>query len=196
MKTEKIYTQILKVMKSKIFGIVVIAVILISTSALAQRPNQGPDQRPAFGNRGEGQVQQNREMHPRFQGMQFFTDEQREAIKKIRLATAKEMKPLRNKLNEMEAHQKTLATADKADMNAIYKNIEEIGKVKTDIAKVQAKERQDIRALLTDEQLLSFDNSRRNHFGGEMRRPGMNRMNQTERPGRRSVWKSELNVTF
>jgi Spy/CpxP family protein refolding chaperone len=85
----------------------------------------------------------------------------------------------------MEAHQKTLSTADKADMNAIYKNIEEIGEVKTEIAKVQAKEHQDVRNLLTEEQLLSFDNSRGKRFQGDMRRTGMNRMNQPERFGRR-----------
>ena len=168
-------------MKSKILGIVVIAVVLISTSALAQNPMQ----RPAFGNRGERQFQRNRQMNPPAQRMNFFTGEQQEAIKKIRLETAKEMKPLRNKLNEMEAHQRTLATADKADMKAIYKNIEEIGEVKTDIAKIQAKERQDIRGLLTDEQLLSFDNMRGKLFEGKMRRPGMNRMSPSERPGRR-----------
>ena len=167
-------------MKSKILGIVVIAVVLISTSALAQNQVQKPN----FGNRGERQVRQNRAMNPRIQRMNFFTEEQQEAIKKIRLETAKETKPLRNKLGEMEAHQNTLATADKADMKAIDKNIEDIGEVKIEIAKIQAKERQDIRSLLTEEQLLRFDNMHGNHFRSEMHRPGMNRMNPPERPER------------
>ena len=63
-----------------------------------------------------------------------------ETIKKIRLETGKEVKPLQNKLNEMEARQHTLTTADKTDMNAINKNIEEMGKIKIEIAKIQAKQ--------------------------------------------------------
>lgn len=167
-------------MKRKILGIVIIAIVLVSTAALAQRPETGRK----FGNRGDTQMQRNREMNPRIQRTQFFTEEQQEAIKKIRLETAKEMKPLRNKLNEMEAHQKTLTTADKADMKAIYKNIEEIGKEKTEIAKVQAKQHQDVRKLLSEEQLLSFDNSRGQRFEGAIRGPGMNRMSPPERQGR------------
>ena len=168
-------------MKRRILGMVIIAVVLISTTAIAQRPEPGR----VLGNRGEAQMQRNRNMNPRVQRTPFFSEEQQEAIKNLRLETAKEMKPLRNKLNEMEAHQKTLTTADKADLNAIYKNLEEIGEVKTDIAKIQAKERQNIRSLLTEEQLLSFDHSQGMRFDGEVRRPAMNRMNQPERPGRR-----------
>ena len=169
-------------MKRKLFVIVIIATILISTSAIAQ---QRPERGRAFENRGETQLQRNREVNPRVQRAPLFTDEQQESIKNIRLETAKEVKPLRNKLNELAARQKTLTTAEKADMKAINKNIEEIGDVKTEIAKIQEKERQDIRSLLTEEQLLSFDNSRGNRPGSEMRRPGMNRMNQPERFGRR-----------
>ena len=168
-------------MKRKISGIVLIATVLISTIALAQKPQSGREP----GNRGETQLRFNRDMNQRGQRMPIFTEEQQEAIKNIRLETAKKLKPLQNKLNEMEAHQKTLSTADKADMNAIYKNIEEIGEVKTEITKVQAKEHQDVRNLLTEEQLLSFDNSRGKRFQGDMRRTGMNRMNQPERFGRR-----------
>lgn len=175
-------------MKSRILGIVIIAVVLISTSAIAQKSEQ---QRP-LRDRGETQFQRNREMNPRIQRTPFFTEEQQEAMKEIRLESASEIKPLRNKLNELEAHQKTLSTADKADMKAINKNIEEIGEIKTEIAKIQAKQKQSIRSLLTKEQLLSFDNNRENRFGNrnsrlEARRPDMNRMgrmNRPERPGR------------
>jgi Spy/CpxP family protein refolding chaperone len=167
-------------MKRKFFGIVILAVVLISTSAMAQRPQQ----EGTMGNKGETQMQRNRDMNPRAQRMQMFTEEQQEAIKELRLETAKGMKPLRNKLNEMEARQKTLSTADDVDLKAIYKNIEEIGEVKTEIAKIQAKERQDVRKLLTEEQLLSFDGSRGQGMRGEMRRPAMNRSDNNGRMDR------------
>jgi Spy/CpxP family protein refolding chaperone len=174
-----------KVMKRKNLGIAIVAVILISASAFAQRPEQGRD----LGNRGEMQFQRNRDMNPRVERMQFFTEEQQEAMKELRLETAKEIKPLRNKLNELEARQKTLTTADEADLKAINKNIEEMGEVKTEIAKIQAKQHQDIRSLLTEEQLLSFDSSRGKSFGirngrTEIRRPDMNIRKAPERPNR------------
>ncbi|MBN2636376.1 MAG: Spy/CpxP family protein refolding chaperone [Prolixibacteraceae bacterium] len=169
-------------MKRRVLGITIVAVVLITTSAFAQRTEQGR----TLGNRGEIQFQRNGDMNQRAERMQFFTDEQQEAIKNIRLETAKEIKPLRNQLNELEARQKTLTTADKADMKAINNNIEEMGKVKTEIAKIQAKQQQDIRSLLTEEQLLRFDNSGERSFGNRSSRPeiGRSAMNRGQMPGR------------
>ena len=87
----------------------------------------------------------------------LLSDEQKEAVKSIRMKNMKELKPLKDKLRELEAHQVTLTTAAKADMPAIYAGIEKIGGVKIEMAKIMAKERQDIRALLTEEQLLKFE---------------------------------------
>lgn len=88
---------------------------------------------------------------------QFFTEEQQEQVKTIRLETAKQVKPLRNELNELEARQQTLSTVEIADMKAIYQNIDKISEVKANIQKAMAKQQQDIRLLLTDEQKLHFD---------------------------------------
>ena len=68
------------------------------------------------------------------------------------------MKPLRNELNEFNARQHTLITTEKPDMAAINKNLEKIGDVKTEMAKLQAKHRLEMRAQLSDEQKLKFDN--------------------------------------
>lgn len=87
----------------------------------------------------------------------FFTEEQKEQIKGLRLETAKQVKPLRNELRELEARQQTLTTADKADLNAIYQNIDKISGVKAEIQKIMARQHQDIRSLLTEEQLIKFD---------------------------------------
>ncbi|WP_340111690.1 Spy/CpxP family protein refolding chaperone [Maribellus mangrovi] len=87
----------------------------------------------------------------------FFTEEQQEQMKALRLETAKQIKPLRNQLNELEARQQTLTTAEKADLNAIYQNIDKISDVKADIQKIMAKQHQEIRSILTEEQRLKFD---------------------------------------
>lgn len=111
----------------------------------------------------------------------FFTEEQQEQMKALRLETAKQIKPLRNQLNELEARQQTLTTAEKADMNAIYQNIDKISDVKADIQKIMAKQQQEIRSMLTEEQLLKFDarkdrmkDRRNDRFRGE-RPPRNNR---------------------
>ncbi|WP_167604651.1 Spy/CpxP family protein refolding chaperone [Maribellus sediminis] len=87
----------------------------------------------------------------------FFTEEQQEQMKALRLETAKQIKPLKNQLNELEARQQTLTTAEKADMDAIYQNIDKISELKADIQKIMAKQHQEVRSMLTEEQLIKFD---------------------------------------
>ena len=96
-----------------------------------------------------------------------LTDEQKEAFKQSRLTLEKQLLPIRNELGEAEAHQRTLTTSEKPDLDAINKNIEKIGKLKTDMAKIQARHRLEMRAQLTDEQRLKMDNAR--HMRGDFR---------------------------
>ncbi len=86
-----------------------------------------------------------------------LTEDQKENIKSIRLSAMKDMKPLRNELGEKEARFKTLNSADKPDMDAINKQIDEIAALKASISKREIKAQQDIRALLNDEQKMAFD---------------------------------------
>lgn len=86
-----------------------------------------------------------------------LTDVQKESFKQSMLATQKQLQPIRNELGEAEARQKTLTTAEKPDIAAINKNIEKIGALKVEMAKIQAKHRLEMRAQLTDEQRLKFD---------------------------------------
>jgi len=141
--------QKINAMKIRILTLALVA-LFATSAAWAQKPERGqrnPEQKDRM---------------PRHEQMaerrgNFFTEEQQEQIKTIRLETAKEMQPLRNQLNELEARQQTLSTAEKADMNAIYKNIDKISEVRADIQKLMAKQRQDIRSLLNEEQKLKFD---------------------------------------
>ncbi len=86
-----------------------------------------------------------------------LTDAQKEAFKQSMMAMQKQIQPLRNELGEAEAHQKTLVTAEKPDLSAINKNIEKIGALKIEMAKIKAKNHLDMRAQLTDEQCVKFD---------------------------------------
>lgn len=138
-------------MKTRILIVLMMAALFVSSVTMAQNPEQK--------NRriDQNDMMKRQEMRQDFGRDLALTDEQKEAMKKIRLETAKEVKPLKNELRELQAHQQTLATADNADMKAIYKNIDKMAEVKTKMEKIRAKQRQDIRSLLTEEQRLKMD---------------------------------------
>ncbi len=150
-------------MKTRILGMALIVVLAISTTAMAQE--QGPRNKRNPGQR-EMMVEHKADMRNRVEN--FFTEEQLEKVKELRLETAKQIKPLRNELNELEAKQQTLTTAEKADMKAINNNIDQMWKVKSEIQKIRAKQHQEIRAMLSEEQLLKFDAMK----GRKGQRPG------------------------
>ncbi len=133
-------------MKTRITSIFILAAILISSVAIAQKP----------------EAKQNRkERMSQFEPKEnFLTDEQKETMKTLRLESEKELKPLRNQLREAMAHQQTLTTADDADLNAINKNIDKMAEIKAEMQKIKAKQHQAFRAQLTEEQLIQFDNRR------------------------------------
>lgn len=138
-------------MKIRNAGILMVAVLFISVSAMAQKPLK-----PINSENGKAMMQ-DRRMKPGNQDASFLTAEQKEVMKKLRLETEKQMKPLKNELRELMAHQQTLMTADKADLNAINKNIDKISGVKAEMAKIKAKQHQEFRSQLSEEQLIKFD---------------------------------------
>ena len=163
-------------MKVKIFSLALIAIFAFSTTTFAQR--------------GQVDNRMNRkQMMKKHQSLNndresFFTDEQKEQVKQLRLETAKKVKPLKNELNELMAHQKTLTTAEDVKLKAIHSNIEEMSELKTEIAKILATQHQEIRSLLTEEQLLKFD-QRRHGMKGRMNKQPMRGQREFHRaPGR------------
>jgi len=137
-------------MKAKV--LVLSMLMGISVVIFAQPPGAGKRMAPFHGKKGEVGMQNRGPAN----GLNL-TDVQKEAFKKGMLALQKQLQPLRNELGEAEARQKTLSTVDKPDMGAINKNIEKIGDLKTEMAKLQVKHHLDMRAQLTAEQKLKFD---------------------------------------
>jgi Spy/CpxP family protein refolding chaperone len=91
------------------------------------------------------------------QNIPDLTEQQVQKIEELCLATKKEMTGLKNQMGEKQAHLKTLQDADKADMTAINKTIDEISVLKADMMKKHEATRQDIRNLLTEKQRIVFD---------------------------------------
>jgi len=165
-------------MKTKIGSLLLVAVFFVSMAANAQTRQNRQD--------GQKRMMQ-REFRAQAEKASFLTEEQKDAMKEIRLETAKEVKPLRNQLRELNARHQTLTTAEKADLDAIYENIEKMSDVKTEIAKIRAQQHQEVRGLLTEEQLLKFDSRKRmmEKRGHRSFKNGeRNGMRNFERPGR------------
>lgn len=108
-----------------------------------------------------------------WQNMPNMTDDQKTKIDALRVTHLKEMTTLRNQIREKQAHLTTLESADKADMNAINKTIDEISDLRNKKMKQRASHRQDVRNILTEEQRAYFDahqNRRGKGFGRGMGR--------------------------
>lgn len=98
-------------------------------------------------------------------GISDLTDVQKQKIDELCLSHKKEMTGIKNQMNEKRAHLKTLQAADKADMTAINKTIDEISALNADLMKKGAANKQSIRALLTDNQKVVFDANAGKHGG-------------------------------
>lgn len=165
-------------MKTRKLTILMVAVFVISTAAVAQRTT-------SQNNKSEGQEMMKPGMKHDAQKANFLTQEQKETMEKLRLETAKELKPLKNELRELQAHQQTLTTANKADLKAINANIDKVAGVKAEMAKIMAKQHQAFRSQLTEEQLIKFDSRKgimntgmRNNDHGKRPEDGRERNNQ------------------
>ncbi len=140
-----------------IASIAIASMLAGSGSMLAQTASKGEMKRTAI----------HKEME--HNGIPNLTDEQKAKIKDLHVAQYKETKTLRNQLGELKARQKTLATADNSDLKAINANIDEITKVMNQLMKSKAAFRQQVRALLTDEQKMWFDSHPMGKNHGHMR---------------------------
>ena len=141
-------------MKTRIVSILIVTMFLISSVVIAQPGNHGKKWNQ---NHDREQMSQKRFAENKGMHGNFFTEEQKETMKTMRLEMAKKVKSFKNELRELMAHQQTLATADKADLKAINKNIEKMSDAKTEIAKIMAAQHQQVRSLLSEEQLMKFD---------------------------------------
>jgi Spy/CpxP family protein refolding chaperone len=147
-------------MKTRILALAVL--MGLATSVMAQQ-NEKKDEKQNHGTNPEMRMHK-----PQGQPDALnLTDAQKESFKQSRLALEKQLQPIRNELGEAEARQRTLTTTEKPDMDAVNKNIDKIGALKTQMAKLQVKHHLEMRAQLTDEQRLKFDMFRHQQRDGK-----------------------------
>lgn len=136
----------------KINSIVLALVMLVSLSANAQQGKQ---------NQLKAGTQVSNQKNCTQNGKKGFnldlSEEQKTQMETLRFSLQKSMLPLKNELGEKKAKMKTLSTAEKADMKAINTLIDEMGAIKTQMAKQKASHKQEVRKILTEEQRIIFD---------------------------------------
>jgi Spy/CpxP family protein refolding chaperone len=146
-------------------------VLFMAGSLMAQAP--GP---PASAQGGSGALN--------------LTEDQEKQIQELKTGLHKAVTPLRSRLHVMEAELQALSVAESPDEVAISRKIEEMGKLRIQIQKLEVLNRVKIRNLLTDEQKVRFDNMgqrmRKRRAGGRFSRIGgrMDSLRRMEKPGR------------
>ncbi len=94
---------------------------------------------------------------PVLPGIPNLNKEQNESIRKLQISFGQNILPIENEIREKDAKLNTLTCIKEPDMKAINTIVDEIGALKTKIAKMQIAHDMDIRKILNDEQRLIFD---------------------------------------
>lgn len=87
----------------------------------------------------------------------WLNPEQREQIKELRLDVMEKRLPLKNQLNEAKARLKTVSTGSEINEKEAKKLIDSMHQLEADIKKLEWDLRMDVRAMLTEEQQVRFD---------------------------------------
>lgn len=95
--------------------------------------------------------------HGRCMGLPDITEEQQETIQEINNEKDKSVLPLKGELEVYHAQLKQMMISDKPDKSGIMKKIDAIGNLRTQIRKIHTEAQLKIRALLTPDQRVRFD---------------------------------------
>ncbi len=143
----------------KKYGLIVLVVLFTGiTTSQAQQFRKGEKPPQAEFNKRGNPAGEMRERGPKGPRIPNLSEEQREQLKTFKLELEKNSLPLKNQLAEKEAKLRTLTTSDSFDERAVNKVIEEIGELKTSLMKLHVANGQKIKSILTEEQLVVFNN--------------------------------------
>ncbi|MRT92188.1 Spy/CpxP family protein refolding chaperone [Ancylomarina sp. 16SWW S1-10-2] len=129
-------------MKTKITTCIVVALMLLSGVSQAQKRNRSDRMQKTTAN---------------------LTDAQKEELKAAKLEYAKATLDVRNELNELKAHQKTLMSAEKLDEKKVFENIDNMTALKKQLMKERINMRLATSGLLGADQQM-YRNMRGDRF--------------------------------
>ncbi len=144
----------------KTAGALLLAILMIASVEAQNRQ----------GGRGQGYNGSEKGFSHQFAGLEL-SDEQQAEITTLRSEHYKEITPLRNKMAELKARERTLLSEESVDMNAVNKNIDEQTDLLNTTRKLQTKHQVAVKSLLTDEQVMQVQQrrqfARRSGFHGK-----------------------------
>ena len=160
-------------MKHKIFLIAMtMAGMFVLSSVYAQVPHHRARKNPVKGNPGHCSL--------------HFTEEQCEKAEEIDLQVEKQILPLRGKIAVLSAELKQMMIEENPDKSAIMKKSEVIGELQIEIKKLKIDRQLQIRALLTPDQRIKYDQQlleKQGHMHSFHRKPGSRGMKGMKSPG-------------
>lgn len=162
----------MKSQKTKFASLLAAVLIMIGSTNL-QAQNDGPPNRQ--GNDRNDRMEMQRRGPQEEQGTRGpripnLSEEQESQLKAIHLKSEKAALPLKNQVGEKEARLQTLTTSMDFDAKAVNNIIDEIDTLKSDLMKLKITSNQEVKAILTEEQLIFF-----NKKTGEKRGPQQGR---------------------
>lgn len=94
--------------------------------------------------------------HREMQGPKIpnLTETQEAELKSLKMAHEKEILPLHNELNELEARMRTLTTSEEKKSQELGRVIDNIGDIKTELMKKRVFHIEEMKEILTEEQVL------------------------------------------
>ena len=126
--------------------------LLMATAVEAQRRPGGRGLGPDGGGQGYGYRS----------AWLDLSDEQQEELTTLRSEHYKEITPLKNKMAELRARERTLLSEEDVDMKAVEKNIDEQTDLMNKMRKLQTSHQLNMKNILTDEQVMKMQQGR--HF--------------------------------
>lgn len=86
-----------------------------------------------------------------------LSQEQQDQLKSKHTTYQMAIKADKNKLNELEARKRTLETSDPIDKKALNKCLKSMNDIMTNLHKQKIRHQQDVKTLLSDEQILAYE---------------------------------------
>ncbi len=111
------------------------------------------------GGRGQGYNDSEKSNGHQFAKLEL-SDEQKTEITSLRTEHYKEITPLKNKMAELKARERTLLSEESVDMKAVNKTIDEQTDLMNSMRKLQVEQQVAVKSLLTDEQLMQVQQRR------------------------------------
>ncbi len=160
----------------KTAGLFLMAILFVTTLN-AQSSRQGGRGSGAYGN-GNGNERMSAHLSL------DLTTEQQEAMKTLRADNYKTILPLKNKMLELKARERTLMSEEAVDLKSVNKVIDEQTDLMNKMRKMQVTHKVGVKEILTDEQEMKLEQKQRN---GRNKGQGSKRGYNKQRPYHRNM---------